>query len=99
MSKQSPNSTDNAAALTENTAAIDNLPAYKRLLAFVPSTGVGFMLDGVILQVFDWPVLFQLNIPLGITAEAGALVLQWAFALFVIPVTLCLWALREPDGV
>ncbi len=60
----------NGMALIAQFAPKDRVSTFVGFLtsAFVASTVVGFMLGGLILQVFDWPVLFQLNIPLGITA-------------------------------
>lgn len=45
--------------------------------AFVATTVIGFTVGGFLLHHFDWPVLFQLNIPLGVIA--------FVLALFFIP--------------
>ncbi len=45
--------------------------------AFVASTVLGFTVGGMLLQAFDWPILFQLNVPLGAIA--------FVLAFFFIP--------------
>jgi len=45
--------------------------------AFVATTVIGFTVGGVLLHHFEWPILFQLNIPLGVIA--------FVLALFFIP--------------
>ena len=41
---------------------------------FVASTAIGFPLGGVLLQAFDWHLLFWINIPVGVVALILALV-------------------------
>lgn len=69
----------NGMALVAQVAPAEKVTTYVAFLnsAFVAATVFGFTLGGLLLQWFDWPVLFQLNVPLGI----AALVL----ALFFIP--------------
>lgn len=69
----------NGMALVAQVAPRSRIGTYVGFLtsAFVAATVLGFTLGGVILQVADWPVLFLLNIPLGVIA--------FLLAIFFIP--------------
>jgi len=60
----------NGMALIAQVAPKEKITTYVGFLnsAFVASTVIGFMLGGLLLQVFDWRILFELNIPLGVIA-------------------------------
>ncbi len=63
----------NGLALVAQVAPQEKITTYVGFLqsAFVASTVLGFTLGGFLLQAFDWPILFQLNVPLGIIAFVG----------------------------
>ncbi len=65
----------NGMALISQVAPREKIGSYVGTLnsAFVASTVIGFTLGGFLLQLFDWPILFQLNVPLGIVAFVLAL--------------------------
>ncbi|HEY8384578.1 MAG TPA: MFS transporter, partial [Porticoccaceae bacterium] len=69
----------NGMALVAQVAPRDKIGTHVGFLnsAFVASTVLGFTLGGVLLQFFDWRILFQLNVPLG--------VLAFLLAVFFIP--------------
>ena len=69
----------NGMALIAQVAPQEKIGTYVGMLnsVFVAATVIGFTLGGLLLQHFAWPILFQLNIPLGITA--------FVLALFFIP--------------
>ncbi|MCK9563396.1 MAG: MFS transporter [Bacteroidales bacterium] len=60
----------NGMAMVAQVAPREKIGAYVGFLnsAFVASTVLGFTLGGMLLQFFDWRILFQLNVPLGIAA-------------------------------
>lgn len=60
----------NGMAMIAQVAPKEKIGTYVGFLtsAFVASTVFGFTLGGVLLQISDWPVLFWLNVPLGIVA-------------------------------
>ncbi|WP_317932218.1 MFS transporter [Halioxenophilus sp. WMMB6] len=60
----------NGMALVAEVAPKEKVTSYVALLnsALVATTVLGFTLGGMILQFFDWPMLFLLNVPLGICA-------------------------------
>lgn len=60
----------NGMAMIAQVAPKEKIGVYVGFLtsAFVASTVFGFILGGVLLQMWDWPILFWLNVPLGITA-------------------------------
>ncbi len=65
----------NGMALIAQVAPKEKVGTYVGFLqsAFVASTVIGFTLGGLLLQFFDWTILFQLNVPLGIIAFVLAL--------------------------
>jgi MFS family permease len=69
----------NGMALIAQVAPKEKVGSYVGFLnsAFVATTVVGFTLGGLLLQFFDWPVLFKLNVPLGVIA--------FVLAVFFIP--------------
>lgn len=66
----------NGIALIAQVAPQEKIGVYVGWLnsAFVATTVIGFTLGGFLLHHFEWPVLFQLNVPLGIAAFVLALV-------------------------
>jgi len=69
----------NGMALIAQVAPQEKIGIYVGWLnsAYVATTVIGFTLGGFLLHSFNWPVLFQLNIPLGVVA--------FVLALFFIP--------------
>lgn len=69
----------NGMAMIAEVAPKEKVGTYVGFLtsAFVAATVLGFTLGGVLLQVSSWPILFWLNVPLGV---AG-----FALAVFFIP--------------
>ncbi len=69
----------NGMALIAQVAPQEKIGIYVGFLnsAFVATTVIGFTLGGFLLQFFDWPILFALNVPLGVIA--------FALAIFFIP--------------
>ena len=69
----------NGMAMIAQVAPAEKIGSYVALLnsAFVATTVIGFTLGGLILHVFDWTMLFKLNVPLGVIA--------FVLALFFIP--------------
>lgn len=65
----------NGMALVAQVAPQEKVTTYVAFLnsAFVAAAVCGFILGGFLLQWFDWPVLFQLNVVLGIIALVLAL--------------------------
>lgn len=69
----------NGMALIAQVAPQQKIGSYIGFLnsAFVAATVIGFTLGGFLLQFFDWRILFELNVPLG--------VLAFVLAVFFIP--------------
>lgn len=69
----------NGMALIAQVAPQEKISTYVGLLnsVFVAATVIGFTLGGVLLHSFEWPILFQLNVPLGVIA--------FVLAVFFIP--------------
>lgn len=69
----------NGMALMAQVAPQEKMGTYVGFLnsTFVAATVIGFTLGGLLLQIFDWRVLFELNVVLGIIA--------FALAIFFIP--------------
>ncbi len=60
----------NGMALIAQVTPREKITTYMGFLnsVFVASTVIGFTLGGILLHAFDWPILFQLNVPLGTVA-------------------------------
>lgn len=69
----------NGMAMIAQVAPKEKIGTYVGFLtsAFVAATVLGFTLGGIVLQVFEWPTLFWLNVPLGGVA--------FVLAVFFIP--------------
>ena len=69
----------NGMALIAQVAPREKIGSYVGFLnsVFVATTVIGFTLGGLLLQAFEWPILFEVNVPLGVIA--------FVLAIFFIP--------------